>query len=444
MSVHPPIWNRPKALWRQARGAIQPGWRKACDDWAVGEIRAGLRAGERPIDGRATGLLPYRPDLLQRVGPAALRHPELRAILRAHPACALALITGFYEEAAPSLEPALAGSGEAVFSLLQWAGGHGRTLRQPEGFYRQTLVMDSYWGLRHAQRTRDAGLFADISAWCGDERRNYAAAAALFLIRHPREPVAPYREVVLANPFYAYVSLPRLASRGLKVGPEHVDRAKWACHFALSGLAARPDEFVPLVEDDPGWLIELAAGRGWLGAPGRRREILERIAAGPPRHPLRQPALCFLEEMAAPNPVRSREAGPPAATACIPARLASGQEAEARALEALGLPKNTEVWRPSPVQIESDEFRRIVGRPCFTARGLPRGTIVDSAGVGLAEIKSGTSVLNSTYQLRLQTYRSVVEEQPLSIYTERPVDIQFGQWLGPWGVKIESIPDPNP
>ena len=442
MSAHPPIWSRPRALWKHPGATVPPAWKKAHDDWTVGEIRAGLRSPQRPIDARALGVLPYRPDLLPRIGPAALRRPELRATLRAHPACALALVTGFYEETAQALEPTLAGSGEAVYHLLEWAREHGRILRQPESFYRQTLVMDTYWGLRQAQRARDAGLLADIAAWCGDERRNYAAAAAFFLLRHPREPVGPYKEIVLANPFYAYLALPRLAARGLAVGPEHVHRPKWACHFALSELVAQPEVFVPLVEHDPGWLVELAAGRGWLDRPDHRMDILRRIAAGSDRHPLREPALCFLGTAPGLQPEKRRSGGPPSAP--IPASLASGQAAEARALEALHLSKNTEVWRPSSEQIASAEFRQIVGQPLFTARGLPRGTVVDSEAAGLAEIKSGRSILDSTYQLRLQTYRSVIEQQPLSLYTDRPVDIEFGHWLNPWGVKIESIPGPCP
>ena len=129
----------------------------------------------------------------------------------------------------------------------------------------------------------------------------------------------------------------------------------------------------------------------------------------------------------------------------IPASLMSGQAAEANALQALNLAKNTEVWRPSPQQIDSPDFRQIVGEPHYTATGLPRGTVLDSVAAGLAEIKSGASVLDSTYQLRLQTYRSVIEKRPLTIYTSRPVDNHFGQWLNPHGVGIKPLPpEPEP
>jgi len=133
----------------------------------------------------------------------------------------------------------------------------------------------------------------------------------------------------------------------------------------------------------------------------------------------------------------------PVSATKIPSALRSGQAAEAQALGALHIAKNTDVWRPSPEQMDSPAFRKIVGSPHFTARGRARGTVLDSVEGGLAEIKSGASVLNSTYQLRLQTYRAVVEDRPLKIYTNRPVDLEFGQWLNPWGVQIEPLPGPD-
>lgn len=428
--------------------AAAPVWKKAHDDWAVASIQAGLRTSGCPIEKRALGLLPYRPDLLGRIGPAALRHGELRAVLRSSPACALALVAGFYEETAEALEPTLEGSGESIYHLLHWAAKHGRALRQPESFYRRTLIQDSYWGLRHAHRTQNASLLADVTAWCADERFNYAAAAAFFLIRNPREPLAPYRDVLTSNPFYAYLSLPRLSSRGFSVEPEDIGKQpKWACHFALSALASRPDEFVPGVAGDPGWLIELAVGRGWLDQTSQQKDARRLIAPLEDQHPLWHPVRCFLDEAAKGCSVDPENRAIPlrsAAPSRIPLTLMSGQAAEAQALDALRISKNTDVWRPSPQQVKSPAFSQIVGPPQFTARGLVRGTVVDSSEEGLAEIKSGSSVLNSTYQLRLQTFRSVIEEQPLKIYTNRPIDIQFGHWLSPWGVKIEPMPDPHP
>jgi hypothetical protein len=118
----------------------------------------------------------------------------------------------------------------------------------------------------------------------------------------------------------------------------------------------------------------------------------------------------------------------------------SGQAAEALALEALKISKNTAVWRPTPEQIHSLAFKSIVGPPRYTSTGLARGTVLDSVESGFSEIKSGCSTLDTTYQLRLQTYRALVEKQPLTIYTNRPVDVDFGRWLNPRGVQIEPLP----
>jgi hypothetical protein len=133
---------------------------------------------------------------------------------------------------------------------------------------------------------------------------------------------------------------------------------------------------------------------------------------------------------------------PPGSTARIPDALTSGQAAEALALEALKITKNTSVWRPTPEQIRSLAFKSIVGDPRYTTTGLARGTVLDSVESGFSEIKSGSSTLDSTYQLRLQTYRALVENKPLTIYTNRPVDVHFGHWLNPRGVQIEPLPEP--
>jgi len=89
-------------------------------------------------------------------------------------------------------------------------------------------------------------------------------------------------------------------------------------------------------------------------------------------------------------------------------------------------------------------FKAIVGDPRYTAGGLARGTVLDSVEHGLAEIKSGSSSLDSTYQLRLQTYRALTEKQRLTIYTSRPIRPPFREWLDPKGVKIKPLPDPEP
>lgn len=93
---------------------------------------------------------------------------------------------------------------------------------------------------------------------------------------------------------------------------------------------------------------------------------------------------------------------------------------------------------PTLEQTESAAFRVIVGEPKFTTGGLPRGTIFDASQGGLLEIKGGTSVLDSSYQLRLQTYRSLIENRPLIIETTRPVNPTFQRWLQRWGATVQQ------
>jgi RHS repeat-associated protein len=124
----------------------------------------------------------------------------------------------------------------------------------------------------------------------------------------------------------------------------------------------------------------------------------------------------------------------------VPGTLRAGQLVEAPALKAIGSTGKV-VFRPSPEEMKGATFKLIVGDAKFTATGTPRGTVFDGrAGIGLAEIKSGASVLSSSYQLRLQTYASLIKSHPFTIYTSRPVNAEFGAWLRRWGVSIKPIP----
>jgi hypothetical protein len=119
--------------------------------------------------------------------------------------------------------------------------------------------------------------------------------------------------------------------------------------------------------------------------------------------------------------------------------LRAGVEFEAQQLAELGLPKNTTVWRPTIEQTQSAAFKVIVGEAKYTKGGLLKGSILDATETGLLEIKGGRSVLDSTYQLRLQTYRSLIESQPYTIRTTRPINPPFRDLLQRWGVKVEGI-----
>jgi RHS repeat-associated protein len=129
-----------------------------------------------------------------------------------------------------------------------------------------------------------------------------------------------------------------------------------------------------------------------------------------------------------------------AASSGVPSALRAGQQFESEVLAAQNQIKNTDVWRPTIEQIDSATFGVIVGDVRYTTGGLPRGTILDSVQDGFLEIKGGTSILDSTYQLRLQTYRSLIEITPLTIQTTRPVAPSFADWLSRWGAKVQAPP----
>jgi hypothetical protein len=80
-------------------------------------------------------------------------------------------------------------------------------------------------------------------------------------------------------------------------------------------------------------------------------------------------------------------------------------------------------------------FRVIVGTPKFTPDGRPMGVITDSIGL---EIEGGGTPPYSTYQLRLMTYRALVENEPLTILTTRTPTAPFGDYLARWGVTVEA------
>ncbi|WP_230626715.1 hypothetical protein, partial [Ralstonia solanacearum] len=125
----------------------------------------------------------------------------------------------------------------------------------------------------------------------------------------------------------------------------------------------------------------------------------------------------------------------------VPPHLLSGQAAEAEQLAALGSTGKVP-FTPTLEQANSAAFKVIVGEPKFTKSGDLVGTIYDGkpATGGLAELKNGSSTLDSSYQLRLQTYGALINDTPLTIYTGRPVNSTFSQWLKNWGVDVKPLP----
>lgn len=120
--------------------------------------------------------------------------------------------------------------------------------------------------------------------------------------------------------------------------------------------------------------------------------------------------------------------------------MTAGRLAEAEQLDALGSTGKVS-FTPTQAQIDSAAFKVIVGDAKYTAGGAPVGTVYDATlGGGLGEIKTGTSVLDSSYQLRLQTYGSLVNDTPYTIYTSRPLNPTFSDWLTRWGVPVQPLP----
>lgn len=125
----------------------------------------------------------------------------------------------------------------------------------------------------------------------------------------------------------------------------------------------------------------------------------------------------------------------------MPNALRAGQLAEPGLLDALGSSGKV-VFTPTQAQIDSAAFQTIVGRAKYRAQGTPVSTIYDaSIGAGVGEIKTGSSALGSSYQLRLQTYGALVNDTPLTIYTSRPVNPTFNDWLTRWGVGVQPLPE---
>jgi hypothetical protein len=120
--------------------------------------------------------------------------------------------------------------------------------------------------------------------------------------------------------------------------------------------------------------------------------------------------------------------------------LRAGQLAEVDQLSALESSGKVR-FTPTQAQIDSAAFKVIVGDVKYTANGAPVGTIYDaSLGAGLGEIKTGSSILDSSYQLCLQPYGALVNDTPFTIYTSRPVNPTFDAWLTRWGVTVQPLP----
>ncbi|KVN42198.1 adhesin [Burkholderia pyrrocinia] len=138
------------------------------------------------------------------------------------------------------------------------------------------------------------------------------------------------------------------------------------------------------------------------------------------------------------HPVGSNGTAP--VTSGVPPQLLAGQSAEAAQLAALNSSGKVP-FTPTPEQVNSAAFNVIVGQPKYTPSGDLVGVIFDgNTPGGLVEIKNGTSPLDSSYQVRLETFGSLINNTQFTILTNRPVNPTFSQWLERWGVKVAPLP----
>jgi len=120
-----------------------------------------------------------------------------------------------------------------------------------------------------------------------------------------------------------------------------------------------------------------------------------------------------------------------------PPHLSAGQQREKAGLDAWGIPKNTIEFRPTATDMADPLFKNIVGKAEFTPAGLPKGTIIDVIATnGYTEIKTGASIVNSSYQLRLQVYYAQKNNITMTIATTRAINPTFKTFLTRWGVQF--------
>lgn len=428
------IISKPKAIWLDPHNT----WKSEFDDSVIETIRNKLSSPNQTVDKKSLQILNYRPDLLKRIGPVALKNHDLNFLVRTNPESCLVLLKHFYNDTAPQIEETLASSGKAIHELLSWANANHRELHSSERFFRDSLILDPYWGYQFAKETHNTDLLNELTQWCSDERYDRASAATIHLELNPKESILPYRELIIQNPFYAYLAQSNLnAAKAPIQAHEIYPSPQWATHFALSPNCKDPAAFTKIASQDSAWLIEIAYAKNLF----KNKEFKERFIADLRARPNHQyiPDIIdtFLEGLESPRrKVIKKDFSSPGMLDVF----TQGKAAEVKILKALQLDKNKELWRPSDEQIESPKFKEIVGNIKFTRRGLYKGTVLDSTECGYTEIKSGKSPLRASYQLRLQTYKSVIDGRPLTIYTDRPTNKEFIRWSSLYDIKLKPMP----
>lgn len=429
------IISNPRAIWLDRRNS----WKTEYDETVIKNIRNSIANPKEKISDQTLGILNYRPDLFKRIGPIALKNSALNLSVRTNPDSCLVLLKHFYSDTAPIIEETLASSGKSIHELLEWANANHKELYKNETFYRDCLVVDSFWGYQLAKDTHNKDLFYELSQWCSDERFERASAATIYLELNPNESPLPYRDLIIQNSFYAYLAQSRFIKAGAPIqAHELYPSPKWAAHFALSPYCKDSTAFTKIISKDTAWLIEVAHAKN-LFKDKRFKEKFVSDLRSIPDHPYIPEAInSFLDNLEYPKRIIKKKE--PISPGMLNV-FSEGKAAEEKILRLLQLDKNKELWRPTDEQIESVKFKEIVGNIKFTKRGLYKGTVLDSTECGYTEIKSGKSPLRASYQLRLQTYKSVIDNRPFTIYTDRPTNNEFNRWSSLYNIKIKPIPN---
>jgi len=428
----------PKAIWVDSGNY----WKSNFDENVLKNIRKSLNNTNKPVSDKTLNILNYRPDLLKRIGPHCLNNKSINDFIVTHPRPAVTLLKCFYEETSHEIEHSISNSGENIIELISWAKLNHRSLKNTESFYRTGLVIDSYWGYHLGTETNNLDLISEIKEWSADERYTRSSAAALFLELNKDEPTHPYRELILQNQFYTYLSLSRFAQSGYPVDPVELNLSpKWAAHFALSPDCKNQSACKTIAAQDSAWLIEIAHNNHSLLESDYRTRFIDEIRSMQ-CHPYLDEAIDgYLETLE--NPLPTIFPAKPNAPGMLQA-LTDGREAEERILKDLNLGKNKIIWRPTQEQIESPLFKKIVGVCQYTKQGIHKGTVLDSTDGGYTEIKSGSSMIYPTRQIRLQTFKATIDEKTLTIYTDRPISDELKRWSKTYGVKLMPLPKQLP
>jgi len=397
---HPEPTTRPEIFWNQAYPDDAALWRNA-------------------------RVHPYRADWFAQATESAESGSAASDLAYTHPEHAFELLLKDYARFAAPIGPALQHSAEYSYKLLEWADLNRVELQQSRASVERSILKDGDWGMEYADIRGHHKFARRVIEWAADHRTEDGSAAVRFLLRHPREPIGPYVELLRGNLSSTYRSLPALSTRGFVLSAADTTDPKWAYHLALSKFSRENGDYLPALRRDPVWLVGYLLARDGKIDPRLARETAAQLKSEHPKHPLLARALAVLV------------GGP---TPAIPPVLAEGRQAELSALQRLQRSKNREVYRPTDEQMKSEDFKLIVGPPRYTERGYAKGTVIDVTEGEWAEIKSGGSPLEPTYQLRLQAYRAHAENRPLHIYTDRPISPQFEEQFKSLGVAIDPLP----